>query len=184
MQMQESFVIAFDVVRNNKMRSFLTLLGIIIGVSAIIGMQSLIEGFQKDMEEQMEQLGSNVFQVQKYPVMGGGRDDRERLRNRKDITMLESDAIEKYCWAVDLVGPEVWAYGRTVKYRDKKTSPTIVLAGGHPGFFPNNGYFIDQGRAISEIDVNHNRDVVVLGMDAVEELFPFQDPIGEEVNID
>lgn len=184
MQLQESFAIAFDVVRTNKMRSFLTLLGIIIGVSAIIGMQSLIRGFQIDMEAQMEALGSNVFQVQKYPVMGGGRGDRDRYRNRKDITLLESNAIEKYCWAVDLVGPEVWSYGKTVRYRDRKTSPSMVLAGGVPGFFPNNGYFIEQGRAISEIDVDHNRDVVVLGMDIVEELFPFQDPVGEEVNVD
>jgi len=184
MQIKESFAIALDVIRNNKMRSFLTLLGIIIGVSAIIGMQSLIRGFQMDMEEQMEILGSNVFQVQKYPVMSGSHRSRDRFRNRKDITMLEANAIEKYCWAVDLVGPEVWNYSKTVKYRDKKTSPSMALAGGAPAFFPNNGHFIHAGRAISEIDVDHNRNVVVLGMDIVEELFPFQDPIGEDVIVD
>jgi len=183
MQIQESFFIALDVIRTHKMRSFLTLLGVIIGVTAIIGMQSLIEGFQKDMQQQMEQLGSNVFQVQRDPVMmGGHRHDQEK--KRKNITLDESDAIVKYCTAVEQVGAEAWHFGIIVKYKDKKTSPVMVLAGGQPAFFPNNGYFIEQGRAITDTDDQYNRNVTVIGMDIVDELFPFQNPLGEEINLD
>ena len=184
MQIEENILIALDVVRNHKMRSFLTLLGIIIGVSAIIGMQSLIRGFQKDIERQMQRLGTNVFQVQKYPAIQTGGSDRERYRNRKDITMEEARAIEAYCPSVEYVGPEVWNFGVTIKYKDKKTSPTMTLAGGVPAFFPNNSYYIEEGRALTEIDVEHNRHVIVIGQETLEELFPYQSPVGEEVIID
>jgi len=60
----------------------------------------------------------------------------------------------------------------------------MVMAGGDPAFFPNNGYYIEEGRALTEIDVEHNRHVIVLGQETLEELFPFMSPIGEEVNID
>lgn len=183
MQIQESFFIALDVIRTHKMRSFLTLLGIIIGVMAIIGMQSLIEGFQKSVEKDMEMLGANVFQVQKEPVMMGHH-DREKYRNRKDITLVESEAIEKYCPAVSRVGPEDWHFGVVVKYKGRKTSPATVLAGGVPAFFPNNGYYIGQGRPLTDVDVEHNRHVAVIGMDVVDELFPFQDPLGESIIVD
>lgn len=183
MQIRESLSIAIDVILTHKMRSFLTLLGIIIGVSAIIGMQSLIRGFQKNMEKQMEMLGTNVFQIQKYPVMHS-REHRDKYRNRKNFTMKEVRAIEEHCWAVDLVGPEVWRFGVNVKYRDRKTSPTMALVGGVPEFFPNNSYVISEGRPLTETDVDHNRQVIVLGMVIVEELFPFQNPLGEDVIID
>lgn len=184
MQIQENLSLALDVVRTHKMRSFLTLLGIIIGVSAIIGMQSLIKGFQKDIERQMQRLGTNVFQVQKYPAIQTGGSDREKYRNRKNITVEEARAIEEHCSLVEYVGPEVWRFGVTVKYKAKKTSPTMTLAGGVPAFFPNNSYYIEEGRALTEIDVEHNRHVIVIGQETLEELFPFKSPMGDEVIID
>jgi putative ABC transport system permease protein len=60
----------------------------------------------------------------------------------------------------------------------------MFLAGGQSAFFPNNGYFIEQGRAITDTDDQYNRDVAVIGMDVVDELFPFQNPLGEEINVD
>jgi len=182
-QLKENVLIALDVIRNNKMRSFLTLLGIIIGVMSIIGVQSLIEGLQKSMHEQMEQLGANVFQVQKYPVEFGHQ-DRDKYRNRKDITWDHARAIETYCTAVSHVAPEAWKGELIIKYKDRKTSPANVLCGGVPAFFPNNGYYIDQGRAISDLDVQQKNDVAVLGMDIVEVLFPFEYPVGKMVNIE
>jgi putative ABC transport system permease protein len=185
-RIQESFSIAIDVIRTHKMRSFLTLLGMIIGVSAIIGMQSLIQGLQKDMNRQLEGLGANVFQIQKYPVMQGEHrhGEKDPYRNRKDITLVEADAIAKHCPAVSLVGPEGWEFGKTVKYREKKTSPMMQIAGGVPAFFPNNGYNVKEGRILSEVDVEHVQPVAVIGMDIVDELFPFQYPVGEDIIVD
>lgn len=184
MQIKESVTIALDVIRNNKMRSFLTLLGIIIGVMSIIGVQSLILGLQRSVEEQMQGLGANVFQVQKDPAINMGGHERDKYRNRKNITLVESEAIKKHCPAVALVGPEDWQFGVSVRYKDKKTSPSMWLAGGESAFFPNNGYFIEEGRAITEIDVEHEREVAVIGMEVVEELFPYQNPIGELISVE
>jgi len=185
MELRESVFIAIDIIRTHKLRSFLTLLGVIIGMTAIVGMQSLIQGFQKNMKHDMEQLGSNVFQVQKFPQiqMGGGHHNRQ-YRNRKDITMKETLAIQQRADLVINVGPEIWKFGAIVKYQDLKTSPTVNLAGGIPAFFPNNGYFIRDGRALTESDVQDKRNVIVIGMDIVEELFPFQDPIGKDIVAD
>ncbi|MBN2103801.1 ABC transporter permease [bacterium] len=182
-QLKENVVIALDVIRNHKMRSFLTLLGVIIGVMSIIGVQSLIEGFQKSIHDQIEQLGANVFQVQKYPV-NVGHHDRDKYRNRKDITWEHARAIEKYCPAVERVAPEAWHFEIVIKYRDRKTSPANVLAGGTPDFFANNSYYIDEGRAFSEVDVQQKRDVAVIGKDIVDALFPFEDPIGKSIIVD
>ncbi|MBN1779824.1 ABC transporter permease [bacterium] len=182
-QLRENLVIALDVIRNHKMRSFLTLLGVIIGVMSIIGVQSLIEGFQKSIHQQMEQLGANVFQVQKFPV-NIGHDERDKYRNRKDITWEHAKAIEKYCTAVERVGPEAWHFEIIVKYRDRKTSPMNVMAGGTPEFFANNSYFIDGGRAFSEVDVQQKADVAVIGKDIIDALFPFEDPLGKFILAD
>jgi len=183
MQFRESVFIALDVIRNHKMRSFLTLLGVIIGVMSIIGMQSLIEGFQKNIRHQMEQLGASVFQVQKFPVQFG-QQDREKYRNRKDLTWDHARVIEQYCTAVAQVGPEAWQWGIMAKYRDRRTGPANHLAGGVPAFFPNNGYFIEAGRALSDTDIQHNRQVAVIGQDILEKLFPYENPIGEHIIVD
>jgi putative ABC transport system permease protein len=113
----------------------------------------------------------------------GGHHNRE-FRNRKDITMREALAIEEHGDLVTNIGPEVWKFGVIVKYMDKKTSPTMTLAGGVPAFFPNNGYYIGEGRALTDEDVQDRRDVILIGMDVVEELFPFQEAVGENVVVD
>jgi putative ABC transport system permease protein len=182
-QLRENIIIAVDVIRNNKMRSFLTLLGVIIGVMSIIGVQSLIAGFQKSVHEQIEQLGANVFQVQKFPI-NMSHHDRDKYRNRKDITWEHAKAIEKYCTAVERVGPEGWHGEVIIRYRDRKTSPANVLAGGTSEFFANNSYYIDEGRAFSDIDVQQKANVAVLGKDIVDVLFPFEDPLGKAVTVD
>ncbi len=182
MQIGESVYIAVDVIRSHKMRSFLTLLGIIIGVTAIIGMQSLIDGFQRNLESELEQLGANVFYVNKYPAIQMG--DNEEYRNRKDITLTEAIAIEQYCPSVVQIGPEDGQFGITAKYKDRKTSPTNYLIAAFPAYFPNNGLFVAEGRAITQVDVDNNRQVVVIGINVVEELFPYQDPIGEDIIFD
>lgn len=184
MRITDHIGIAVEILKTHKMRSFLTLLGIIIGVMSIIGMQSLIQGLQKNIQHQLEALGTDTFQIQKYPVMGVQGPEAEKYRKRKNITLFEAQAIEKHCPAVNWVGPEAWRFGISVEYKNKKTSPTMHLAGGVSAFFPNNGYYIEEGRAITDMDFDQNRMVAVLGMDIVEELFPFQNPIGEKVVID
>ena len=179
MQITEPILMALNSLWNNKLRSSLTLLGVIIGVFTIIGMQSVITGFREQVHKEMNILGTDVFQVQKYPAVNMGGHQRWQYRNRKDITWDEARAIEKYATHVQAVGPENWQYGQVVKFRDKKTRSSVVVAGGTPEFAVNNGYFVQTGRCLTDSDVLHARNVVVIGVDIVEDLFTFRDPLGE-----
>ena len=184
MNITESVGIALTAIRANKLRSILTLLGIIIGVMTIIAMQSLITGLRNQVEQQLTVLGSNVFQVQKYPAIQMGGGSRRKYRNRKNLTVEEANAVRKYCTAAKLVGAEVWTFGRVLRYKDNKTLPTVYVAGGTPEFAENNGLFVDDGRFLTWSDVDHNRQIIILGVDIVEKLFPHEYPVGKEIKVE
>lgn len=184
MNLSESINISVSAIRSNKLRSALTLLGIIIGVTTIIAMQSLIKGLRSSVAEQLSILGTNVFQVQKYPAIQTGGGDRSKYRNRKDITVEEADAVRKYADATRLVGAEVWTFGKMIRSGEQKTLPNVQLSGATPEFAPNNGYYVADGRFLTRTDVDHNRSVAVLGVDVVNKLFPYQDPLGHSIKVD
>ncbi|MDZ7723716.1 MAG: ABC transporter permease [candidate division KSB1 bacterium] len=181
MNLSESFGMALTAIRMNKMRSTLTLLGIIIGVMTIIAMQSLITGLRNSVTSELSVLTSNVFQVQKYPPVGNY--DRREYRNRKDLTRKDADAVRQFATAVEAVGAEVWEFGQEIQHADKKTPPTITLAGGTPEFLQNNGYVMQRGRFLTEMDVDYSRNVAIIGVDVLNELFPYSDPMGKEIKI-
>ncbi len=182
MDIKESLSVSLDALRANKMRSILTTLGIVIGVTTIIGMMSIIQGLQNYMVSELSVLGSNTFQVQKNPPIQMGRLD-EKYRNRKKLTLEHAMAIKKYATLVKAVGPEAWRWGEVIRYKDKKTNPDVVIAGGTPEFQTANNYFVDEGRFINETDVEYSRRVAVLGLDIVEVLFPHSDPIGKYIRM-
>lgn len=181
MEIKESLAVAVDALRANKMRSILTTLGIIIGVTTIIGMMSIVQGLQRFMVKELTILGSNTFQVQKDPAVQFGHLD-EKYRNRKRLTLQQAYAIKRAS-AVKTVGPEDWQFLKIVRYKEKQTNPDIFVAGATPEFQVANGYFVDKGRFITYEDIDFHRQVIVLGMDIVEMLFPFTDPIEKDVRI-
>lgn len=179
----ESIRMAVSAIFTHKLRSFLTLLGVIIGVTTIIGMMTVIRGLQVQIEDQMSQLTTNVFQVQRFDIqMGIGNQSRDRKRPK--ITLREAQAIQELCPSVEQVGPEVWEFGQWVAYRQERTNPNISVAGGYPEFAPNNGYEVARGRFITYNDVQHTRRVIVLGDAVAKKLFPFEDPLGKEVRLE
>jgi putative ABC transport system permease protein len=177
----ESIDIALGAIRANKMRSALTLLGIIIGVMTIIAMQSLITGMRNSVKKQTSVLGANVFQVQKFPPFGQG--DYSKYRNRKDITYEQAMALRDRLTIAENIGAEVWEFGMEIRHEDKRTLPNITLAGGTPEFLGNNSYEMGEGRFITDQDVDYNRQVAVIGVDVLNRLFPYEDPIGKDIKI-
>ena len=181
MHLGESFRMALTAIMTNKLRSSLTLLGIIIGVMTIIAMQSLIIGLRNSIKDQVSVLGSNVFQVQKFPSIGNH--DWRKYRNRKDISVDEAKALKRLATLAENVGAEVWAMGQEIRYGENKTMPTISLAGGTPEFLDNNGYAMADGRFITDQDNDFSRRVAILGVEVVNALFPYEDPIGKDIKI-
>ncbi len=181
MHFGESLNISVTAIMTNKLRSALTLLGVIIGVMTIIAMQSMITGLRNSVKNQATVLSSDVFQVQKFPQVGGG--DWHKYRNRKDLTLEEVEALRERMTAALNIGAEVWTFGQEIRYKDKKTLPMMPVAGATPEFLEHNSYNIEEGRFITGQDVERIRRVAIIGQDIKERLFPFQYPIGQDIKI-
>ena len=182
MQFSQSIDLALNSIRANKLRSALTLLGIIIGVMTIIAMQSLITGMRNSVLNQASVLGSNVFQIQKFPSFVQG--DFSKFRNRKNLTVEEAKAIREKITAAENVGVEVWMQGREIRGNDKKTLPMMPVVGVTPEFLDNNSYEIAEGRFITNQDNQYNRKVAVIGSEIVNQLFTYVNPIGREIKVE
>jgi len=179
--LQENLHIAWIQLRTSKLRSILTTLGITIGIGTVIFIVAILEGYNLSITEDMQGLGANVFQIEKYDRGGGFEHGRRDVR--KDIKKEYAEILRDQCPAVKFIGAEVWNYGISFRYKDKKTNPTYTLGGGEPEYFYNNAEPVDRGRIISRSDVLSNSRVVVIAKDIIDDLFLFEDPIGKEIKI-
>lgn len=182
MNFNESIQLAIAAIRSNKLRSILTLLGIIIGVMTIIAMQSLITGLRNSINQQLNVLGSNVFSVQKYPAIQTGELDK-KIHNRKNLTIEQADAVRDKVTTASAVGAETDEWGLEIRYQDKKTLPNVFVVGATPEYLSNNGYDIASGRFLTAQDVGYSRSIAVIGIDVASKLFTSEDPVGKDIKI-
>jgi len=172
---------AIRTLRANKLRSALTLLGIVIGVVAVIAMAATIEGLRRKISSDLAQLGSGVFQVQKHPTGGFGDNDRAKYDRRKDFTLRDVDLLDAQCTSCLAVGGEVWEFGRDVSAVGHPSEVMAATVGATAAFFDNNGYALGTGRLFSEGEARSGMGGVVLGADIVDLLFAKESPIGNTV---
>ncbi|MFA3781836.1 ABC transporter permease [Melioribacteraceae bacterium 4301-Me] len=185
MEILELFKVAFNSLRTNKLRSALTILGIVVGIFSIIAISTVIEMLQSSIEQGVSQLGQNTFQIQKWPpVRTGGPGEFAKYRNRPDITLEEFYALKEKLTQAKYVAAEQWSGGKRFTYGNKETNPNVSFAGVTPEAFPNNKWIIDKGRAINERDLQRYENVVVLGADIAKTLFDYIDPIGQIIKVD
>jgi putative ABC transport system permease protein len=176
---------SFGAIRANKLRSVLTLVGIVAGVASIIAVMTAISLVQATIEHEMSVLGAQTFQVQKWPAGGFASDaERRRAMRRPPLTLANADAIRGNVSAVDLVGSEIWDFGYAVQYRGESTNPNISIVGGTPEYPPNNTHYVGLGRNLSPMDLRGAAKVVVIGFAIAKKLFPFVDPVGRVVLVD
>ncbi len=183
-EVKEGISLALTAVRTHKMRSFLTVLGVLIGVASVIGMVSIITGLNSSMAEQIESLGSNVIHISQYEMVHFGGLSAEE-RKRKGVTVEHAEAIREYCPSVGAVSPEnhYWARGgNKVKYKDNKANRPAVV-GVWPDYEIVNNCFAVEGRFFTQGNINFRATVTVLGNDVREALFPNLDPLGKEIRI-
>ncbi|GAH42151.1 unnamed protein product, partial [marine sediment metagenome] len=179
--MLEFFQIALRSILANKLRSSMTLLGVVIGVWAITSMQGVVEGFDRAIEKELSALGSESFVVSKFPpVMVGGHDFMKYVR-RKDLTYKDALYLEEKAVNLQAATAVIGTGGQTVKYKDKKTSPTVRVTGTMSGYLATQSAELAEGRFLTDNDVTHTRQVAVLGRDVVAELFPYEYPLDKRV---
>ena len=183
MKFWEVLKVAFASLRGNKLRSSLTMLGIVIGIFSIISISTVITMLQNSISEGLSQLGKNTFQIQKFPAMQQGRLS-DKIRNRKNLTVEDYYRLREMLQEAKLVGAEQWQFGKLFKSQWDETNANIQIAGATPEALLTNDWVVAEGRAISQDDMDHNRRVCVLGTDVAKKLFPRIDPLGQEVKVD
>lgn len=181
--LKESFRMAVDALRDNKLRSILTLLGIAIGVFSVIGVMTAIRTMESSITSGLNVFGTNTFMIQKYPAIQIGPHSRGKYRNRKNITYSQFEDLKEKTVLPKLVTVIDGTGGKSIRYKDEKTKG-VYLYGGGVGSLRTLNAFIDDGRDLTQQDVDHYRRVVILGMDAVDQLFPFEDPMGKTISVD
>jgi len=179
---------ATDTIRSNKLRSALTVLGIVIGVAVVIGVSSIGRGLDDNVRDLVSSIGSNIIFVFHLDFFTFGR-MTEEMRMRRELTFEDAEAIRDlpHVKAVSagmrLFRPELGVGTYAIKYQDKKVKNTI-LEGDTPSVKDVFDLPMASGRWFSEVDEEHRSTVVVICHDTQHELFGDQDPLGKEVNIE
>lgn len=169
--------VALKSIAANKLRSFLTMLGVIIGVAAVIAMLGLGAGTRDRIMQTVSTMGANLLVIR--PGMAGGASG-VRTSDRVNLKLEDAEAILAQVPEVAMVCPEVM--GRyQVKYMNQNSRPTIE--GVAVTYFPVRNYVIEKGRAFTESEVMRNARVAVLGPKTVQDLFNDLDPIGETIKV-
>jgi putative ABC transport system permease protein len=180
--------LALDTLRANKLRSALTVLGIVIGITAIVGMTSLIRGFDESLRASIRELGPNTIFVAKFSgvSLAAGREFTELLR-RPSITVDDATAIEKLAPSVGIVDTWLGGMGEVqerVFYEGQRTKQLTVL-GATEAFADVNFIKLQAGRVFTEAEVSRRRRVAILGYTAYDALFRPNgiDPVGKRVRL-
>jgi putative ABC transport system permease protein len=184
MQIFESIKLAFTSILANKLRSFLTLLGIAVGLFSIIIVMTFISAIQANIEDIFSSIGSNNFIVSKWPAgIQIGRHDR-KYHNRKNLTVADGEKLKEITKLPVAVGINISRGGRTIKFNNIKTNPNVPVVGVNQDLFIANDLKIGEGRNLSKSDYDLARFTCVIGTDLVDKLFRNISPLGQVIKID
>ena len=183
----EIITMALATIRSNKLRSSLTVLGIVIGVAVVIGISSIVRGLNDNVNGMISSMGSNIIFAFHMPITFGR--PTEELRTRKELTFEDAEAmkdlphVKAVTAGVRYVEPQFGSGTYVVKYGDRKSKQTI-LEGDSASAKDVFDLQLKSGRWFSEIDDDRRASVIIIGADTAEELFGNTDPVGKEINIE
>ena len=181
---REIVSMSFDTLRTSKMRSALTVLGVVIGITSIVGMTSLIRGFDESLRDSIRALGPNTVFMQKFSALSfsAGKSFLE-VAKRPNITREDARAVARESPSIAVV--DVWLGGqdRTRVYYGHEKTTQIGILGATENFSAVNFIKLELGRLFTPSEVEHRRQVVVLGQNPYKSLFPNIDPLGKKVRI-
>jgi len=184
-EIRDGILLALDSLRSNKFRAGLTILGVLIGTAAVIGMASIISGLDKMVMNEIEGLGSNVLFVTRFAPDVNRDELTEEERNRKYIDIEAAEAIRENCPSVTGVAPQNYYYargGNIVKYGGNQANRPSLF-GTYPDYIRVNNRNIERGRFITAMDMDRRSMVCVIGSDVAKALFSNEDPINKDIRV-
>ena len=182
MNPSETFRMALNALRTNKLRSGLTMLGVTIGVFSVIGVMTALSVIQGSIETGLSFLGSNLFQFAKYPVISSS-DPEEKYANRRNISLAQANEYKRLMEGqAGAICFKVFDRGKPASFGNSKIQG-LTLVGTNEAFLIANSYTLGYGRNLSADDVDLARSVVVVGTSIEKKLFPNQTPINKTIKI-
>ncbi len=185
MKFTQILALSLQSLKSNRLRTALTVLGIVVGIFSIIVIMTIITMMQTTIEEGVSFLSKNTFQVSKFPAIhSGGPGSWQKYRNRKDITLEDFYRLEKLLVNAKYVGADQGQGGKIVKWGSNETNPNIYVVGVTLGAFKTYNVTIKDGRELRETDIEYSNDVCILGNDVTEKVFGSINPVGKIIRVD
>jgi putative ABC transport system permease protein len=174
----ERLATAYGALRMHRMRSLLTILGIVIGITTVIALQALVNGLNRTVETQFKSIGADMISVNLYDW--GIHFGPHKRKARKPLTMEDTDAVG-HCPSVKAVAPTIYER-QQLRYRTKTVGPLTICGTTEP--YPRiENYAVAHGRFLTDSDVERARWVAVIGSDVQRDLFGLEDPVGKKMRI-
>ncbi len=179
-ELKESLLISFRAIRANKIRSILTTLGIVIGVTSVVLMSTALKGMDVAFQEGVSSLGSDNLYIDKWSWFDNDTPWWE-VRNRKNLDLEEFKQFEELVKLPEAVSPTVWT-NQTMKYENNKIQFSPVT-GTNQNYISTTNLDFDQGRFFTQLESDAGRNVVIIGSSVAENLFPRNNGLNKIIEI-
>lgn len=178
MEFREILLSSVRTLRTHKMRSALTMLGVVIGTGALVAVMALIAGLNGSVSAQFQSVGTDIISVSRYPWVQMG--DDEDYQDRKLITTSDAEAVGRLS-SVGLMAPNIHTR-RHIAYEGRSVRYTLV-SGTTAEYETIDNFTVESGRFITDLDVERRRQSVVIGSAVADELFPVRDPLEKDIRV-
>jgi putative ABC transport system permease protein len=181
----ENVRFALGAMRAQKLRSFLTLLGVMAGVATVIMMVSFVAGFNNQVTAAFTSFGTHLVQFQKFePRFGGPGQRPEEERNRRDLTIEDAEALKRLATRAAAVSAERYLFRSVAVKAGRNEANGPVVLGAVPDYCEANVHYVQDGRFVTDADVRHGSRVAVVGTDVADALWPLRDAIGQQLTLE
>lgn len=178
---REPAIIALESIWAHKLRSFLTLLGVIIAVTALIGVVSAVNGLNSYVAERLANFGVNVFYVTRFPIITNAKDYLEARRHNKKLYVDDFEYLRDHMLLADAVGAQDW---RTMDVRSgNENIEDVTIRGATTNIIDLSTDKVERGRFFSETEYEHRVNVAFIGSDLADRFFRSVDPLGKTIMI-
>lgn len=180
--LKESFLFAFEALRQNKLRTLLSLLGITIGIMTIVGVFSAVDTLRNNIQSSVEKLGSNTIYIQKWPWVGGPDFPWWKYISRPQPSLRDYNKLTERLQSAEGISFEIGIGNRTIKYRNNSIEGAEIRAASHD-YYKVWKFDFQSGRYFTDSESKSGRPIAIIGYSIADGLFPNEDPIGKVITV-